>query len=61
MATTLQFTNYLSALNSCKQQAIFWHNQTTSYSQHKTLNKFYDKILDLLDDLVESPVKIALK
>jgi hypothetical protein len=49
-----QFTNFLSSLNSCKQQAIFWHNQTTSYSQHKTLNGFYDEILELLDGLVES-------
>jgi len=54
MATTPEFTNFLSALNSCKQQAIFWHNQTTSYSQHKTLNMFYDEILELLDGLVES-------
>lgn len=51
---TPQFTNFLSSLNSCKQQAIFWHNQTTSYSQHKALNNFYDEILELLDGLVES-------
>ena len=49
-----QFVDFLSNLNSCKQQAIFWHNQTTSYSQHKTLNNFYDEILELLDTLVES-------
>lgn len=54
MATTPEFTNFISALNSCKQQAIFWHNQTTSYSEHKTLNMFYDEILELLDGLVES-------
>lgn len=51
---TPQFTNFLSSLNSCKQQAIFWHNQTKSYSQHKALNNFYDEILGLLDGLVES-------
>lgn len=51
---TKQFTDFLSGLNSCKQQAIFWHNQTTSYSEHKTLNNFYDGILELLDGLVES-------
>jgi hypothetical protein len=51
---TPQFTNFLSSLNSCKQQAIFWHNQTTSFSQHKALNNFYDEILELLDGLVES-------
>jgi hypothetical protein len=51
MATMVEF---LSVLNSSKQQAIFWHNQTEVYSEHRTLNGFYDKILDLLDTLVES-------
>ena len=55
---TPQFTNFLSSLNSCKQQSIFWHNQTTSFSQHKTLNNFYDEILELLDGLVESTAGI---
>ena len=45
---------FLSVLNSAKQQAIFFHNQTEVYSEHKTLNGFYDKILGLLDGLVES-------
>ena len=40
----MTFVEFLSALNSCKQQAVFWHNQTTSYSEHKTLNGFYDDI-----------------
>lgn len=48
------FVEFISALNSCKQQAIVWHNQTTSYSEHKTLNEFYESIEDLLDGLVES-------
>jgi hypothetical protein len=48
------FVEFISALNSCKQQAIVWHNQTTSYSEHKTLNKFYEEIEDILDGLVES-------
>ena len=54
----MTFVEFLSALNSCKQQAIFWHNQTTNYSEHKTLNGFYDEILDLLDGLVESTAGI---
>jgi Family of unknown function (DUF5856) len=53
-----KFVDFLSSLNSCKQQAVFWHNQTTSYAEHKALNKFYDQILDLLDDLVESTAGI---
>ena len=48
------FVEFLSTLNSAKQQAIFWHNQTEVYSEHKTLNGFYDGIEDLLDGLVES-------
>lgn len=48
------FVEFISTLNSCKQQAIFWHNQTKSFSEHKALNNFYDEILDHLDGLVES-------
>ena len=47
------FVEFLSTLNSCKQQSVFWHNQTTSYSEHKALNHFYDEITELLDALVE--------
>ena len=48
------FVEFLSNLNTCKQQSIVWHNQTDSYAEHKALNKFYDGIQDLLDGLVES-------
>jgi hypothetical protein len=48
------FVEFLSTLNSAKQQTIFWHNQTEVYSEHKTLNGFYESIEDLLDGLVES-------
>lgn len=52
------FVDFLSTLNSAKQQAVFWHNQTDSYSTHKALNGFYDEILELLDGLVESTAGI---
>ena len=52
------FVEFLSVLNSAKQQTIFWHNQTESYSEHRTLNGFYDRILELLDGLVESTAGI---
>jgi len=52
------FVEFLSVLNSAKQQSVFWHNQTEVYSEHKTLNGFYDKIQDLLDGLVESTAGI---
>ena len=48
------FVEFLSVLNSAKQQAVFWHNQTEVYSEHKTLNGFYEDIEDRLDGLVES-------
>lgn len=50
----MAFVDFLSTLNSAKQQAIFWHNQTEVYSEHKTLNGFYDDIVGHLDGLVES-------
>jgi hypothetical protein len=49
-----QFTDFLSKLNTSKQQAIVWHNQTDSYAEHKALNKYYDAVVDNLDGLVES-------
>ena len=52
------FVDFISVLNSAKQQSVFWHNQTTSYSEHRTLNGFYDAILGLLDTLVESTAGI---
>lgn len=48
------FVDFLSVLNSAKQQAVFWHNQTESYPEHKALNEFYDNISGKLDALVES-------
>jgi hypothetical protein len=48
------FVEFISVLNSAKQQAVFWHNQTEVYSEHKTLNGFYDRITGQLDGLVES-------
>jgi len=51
MASIVEIVSYF---NSAKQQAIVWHQQTTSYPEHKALNKFYDEILELLDSLSES-------
>jgi hypothetical protein len=30
------------------------HLQTTSYAEHKALQKYYNGLLDLLDDMIES-------
>jgi hypothetical protein len=51
MASIVEIVSYF---NDAKQQAIVWHHQTTNFSEHKTLEEFYDEIVDLLDDLSES-------
>lgn len=37
-----------------RTQAHVFHLQTTSYAEHKTLNKYYDEVVDLFDGLMES-------
>jgi hypothetical protein len=51
MASIVEIVSYF---NSAKEQAIVWHQQTTSYAEHKALNKFYESIQDLMDGLSES-------
>ena len=51
MASIVEIVSYF---NNAKQQAIVWHQQTDSFSEHKALNKFYDEIVGLLDELSES-------
>ncbi len=48
------FVEFLSTLLDAKEQTIVWHNQTTSYAEHKALDKFQDELAELYDDLVES-------
>jgi hypothetical protein len=49
-----EFVQLISTLMASRQQAHIFHWQTTSYSAHKALNKYYDEIVDLFDGLVES-------
>ena len=49
-----EFVQFISTLMASRQQAHIFHWQTSSYSAHKALNKYYDKIVDLFDGLVES-------
>jgi hypothetical protein len=51
MASIVEIVSYF---NSAKQQAIVWHHQTTSFSEHKALENFYSEIVGLLDGLSES-------
>ena len=51
MASIVEIVSYF---NNAKQQAVVWHHQTTSFSEHKALEEFYSEIGDLLDELSES-------
>lgn len=51
MASIVEIVSYF---NSAKEQAIVFHQQTTSFSEHKALEEFYNAIVDLNDDLSES-------
>jgi hypothetical protein len=47
-------SQFISSLMSARTQAHIYHLQTPSFAAHKALNKFYDKIVDTIDGLVES-------
>ena len=51
MASIVEIVSYF---NSAKEQAIVWHHETLSLSEHRALESFYTEIVDLLDDLSES-------
>jgi len=51
MASIVEIVSYF---NTAKEQAIVWHHQTTSFSEHKALQKFYENIVELMDTLSES-------
>lgn len=51
MATAAEF---ISVFHQSHTQAKVWHNQTTSFSEHKALGHYYEGILELVDGLVES-------
>jgi DNA-binding ferritin-like protein len=44
---------FISLLLASRNQAHVFHWQTQSYATHKTLNEYYDNIIDLVDELVE--------
>jgi hypothetical protein len=50
----MEINEFLSPLKQSFEQAVVWHHQTTSFSEHKALNNYYDEILERLDGLVES-------
>jgi hypothetical protein len=50
----MEFNQFVSTLKQSFEQAVVWHHQTTSFSEHKALNNYYDEIIPLLDGLIES-------
>ena len=44
---------YITELLEIGDQLKVYHLQTTSYAEHKALNKAYDSIADLTDDFTE--------
>jgi len=46
--------DFISVFHQSHTQVKIWHNQTTSYSEHKALGHYYEGILELIDGLVES-------
>ncbi len=49
-----QFATYIGTLMQSRNQAHIYHLQSSSYAQHKALQKYYEEIVDLIDGLVES-------
>ena len=50
----ITIAEFASLLFSARKQIHIKHLQTNSYSEHKALNEFYEKILDLTDDFIET-------
>ena len=45
---------FVSTLFASRTQAHIFHLQTDSFAAHKALNEYYEDIVDLVDDFVES-------
>ena len=50
----MELNQFISTLKQSFEQSVVWHHQTTSFSEHKALNNYYDEILERVDGLVES-------
>ena len=52
---------FVGMLMNSRTQAHYFHLRTTSYAQHKAFQKYYEKIVDLLDAYAEAyPRKIRV-
>lgn len=46
-------STFVGMLMNSRTQAHYFHLRTSSYAQHKALQKYYEKIVDLLDAYAE--------
>lgn len=51
---TIAVAKFISTLFASRDQAHIFHLQTGSYAAHKALNEYYDGIVGLADDYVET-------
>jgi hypothetical protein len=49
-----KFQETISKLLHSRTQSHIFHLQSSSYAEHEALNDYYDDIVDLIDELVES-------
>jgi hypothetical protein len=49
-----KFQETVSKLLHSRTQSHIFHLQSSSYAEHEVLNDYYDDIVDLIDELVES-------
>ena len=45
---------FIAMLMNSRTQTHYFHLQTTSYAQHKALQKYYEGIVDLIDTYAEA-------
>jgi hypothetical protein len=45
---------FISALKHSKEQTIIFHHQTDNFSCHKATDTYYQEIVGLIDELIES-------
>jgi len=54
MQETQNVAMFAATLLHSATNTHFFHWETNSYSQHKALGKYYDEIVELVDDYVEA-------
>jgi pyruvate/oxaloacetate carboxyltransferase len=50
----MEINEFISTLKQSFEQSVVWHHQTTSFSEHKALQNYYEEIIERLDGLIES-------